>query len=124
MQHSTGFMELVNQVKNQIKELDVKNVKNKLDSSSTQLVLIDVRETEEWDEGFIPGAIHLSKGIIERDIEKIIPNKNSEIILYCGGGYRSMLAADNIQKMGYNNVISMSGGIKAWVNANYPIDYD
>lgn len=124
MQHSTGFMELVNQVKNQIKELDVKNVKNKLDSSSTQLVLIDVRETEEWDEGFIPGAIHLSKGIIERDIEKIIPNKNSEIILYCGGGYRSMLAADNIQKMGYNNVISMSGGIKAWMNANYPIDYD
>lgn len=124
MQHSSGFMELINQVKHTIKELDITSVKTALESNNSNLVLIDVRETEEWDEGFIPSAIHLSKGIIERDIEKIIPDKSSEIILYCGGGYRSMIAADNLQKMGYKNVFSMAGGIKAWLQANYPVDYD
>lgn len=123
MQHSSGFIDLISELKHTVKEKDVTQVKQELDSSKA-LVLIDVRETDEWDDGYIPGAIHLSKGILERDIEKIVPDKSSEIILYCRGGYRSMISADAIQKMGYNNVSSMTGGIIAWEQAGYDITDD
>lgn len=121
MQHSSGFIDLINHLKQNVKEVDINYVKD-LDTSKTALV--DVRENEEWDDGFIPGAIHLSKGILERDIEKVIPNRNQEIVLYCRGGMRSIIAADCIQKMGYSNVSSMAGGITAWQHADYPVECD
>ena len=86
--------------------------------------LIDVREDSEWEQGDLPKAMHLSKGVIERDIEKVIPDQNRRLVLYCGGGFRSALAADNIQKMGYRNVISMDGGFRHWCEAGFPISKD
>jgi rhodanese-related sulfurtransferase len=123
MKHSSGFTNLVSEIKPAVIEKDPATVKNLL-ATNEQVILIDVRETEEWDEGYISGAIHLSKGIIERDIEKVVPDKNTEIILYCRGGMRSVIAANNLQKMGYHNICSMQGGITAWINANYDITYD
>lgn len=123
MEHTSGFMNLISDLQNKVNEKDVLTVKNILDSNAN-IVLVDVRETEEWDEGYIPGALHICKGIIERDIEKIIPNKNTEVILYCRGGYRSMIAAESIQKMGYSKVISMTGGITAWQQAGFELTED
>lgn len=123
MKYSSGFTHLVSELKPAVIEKDITTVKKLLETNKN-IILIDVRETEEWDEGYIPGAIHLSKGIIERDIEKIIADKNTEIILYCRGGMRSVIAANNLQKMGYTNLCSMHGGITAWMNANYEITYD
>jgi len=123
MDHSEGFLRLVHEIKKHIKEEDVKSVKKKLDAQE-DLTLIDVREESEFARGHIPGAIHLSKGVIERDIETRIPEKSTVVVLYCGGGYRSALAADNIQKMGYRNVISMDGGWRAWTEAHLPIIKD
>src|SRR6185437_1231710 len=115
MQHNMDFLHLVEECRPLVKETDVPTVKTKLDAKE-EFALIDVREDHEWAGGHIPSAIHMARGIIERDIEKTIPNKSAPIILYCGGGFRSVLSAYNLQKMGYTNVISMDGGIKDWLN--------
>jgi len=118
--HSSKFIELVNDSRARIKETDIHAVKTKQDHSE-KFYLIDVREESEFSNGHLPNAIHLSKGMIEAKIENAIPEVDAEIILYCGGGYRSALAADNLQKMGYSQVISMDGGFGAWREAGYPI---
>jgi rhodanese-related sulfurtransferase len=117
--HANGFLNLVKDAKRRIKEEDFRETKKRLDASE-QIILVDTREDVEWARGHIPGAIHLGKGIIERDIEKAIPDKDATVILYCGGGFRSALAADNLQKMGYRNVISMDGGWRNWTEAGFP----
>ena len=123
MDHPEGFLNLVKDAKKRIKEEDYGEVKKKIEPGHP-LVLVDTREDSEWARGHIPGAVHLSKGIIERDIEKAIPDKSSEIVLYCGGGFRSALAADNLQKMGYSNVISMDGGWRGWTESGFPVIKD
>lgn len=120
MQHSPRFLVIVEEVKQRIRELTVEQVKTKLDKQEPFL-LVDVREESEWAKGHLPGAVHLGKGIIERDIEQRVPDTASELVLYCGGGFRSALAADNLQKMGYTNVISMDGGISNWREKGYPL---
>jgi rhodanese-related sulfurtransferase len=119
MDHAEGFLNLVRDAKKRIKEEDVQATKKKLDAGE-KMILVDVREESEWARGHIPNAIHLGKGIIERDIEKAIPEKGATVVLYCGGGFRSALAADNLQKMGYSNVISMDGGWREWTQAGFP----
>jgi rhodanese-related sulfurtransferase len=119
MDHAEGFLTLVRDAKKRIKEEDVQATKKKLDAGE-KMILVDVREESEWARGHIPNAIHLGKGIIERDIEKAIPGKGAMVVLYCGGGFRSALAADNLQKMGYSNVISMDGGWREWTQAGFP----
>ena len=119
--HAPRFLEIVNDSKKRIKETTVEEVKQKMDRGE-KFYLVDVREESEWGKDHLPGAIHLGKGIIERDIEAKIPDTSSEIVLYCGGGFRSALAADNLQKMGYTNVISMDGGYSGWKNASYRLD--
>ncbi|MBO0720154.1 MAG: sulfurtransferase [Blastocatellia bacterium] len=121
MKHSEAFENLCEDARSRVREIPVQTVKRKLDDGE-KFHFIDVREDHEWDQGHASGAEHLGRGIIERDIEKVAPDKDSEIVLYCGGGYRSALAADNLQKMGYRSVYSMIGGIKAWKQNNYPID--
>ncbi len=117
--HSEGFIRLVKEAKTRIKEEDFRNIKKKLDAGEP-MIIIDTREDNEWARGHIPNAVHLGKGVIERDIEKAIPDKDATVVLYCGGGYRSALAADNLQKMGYRNVISMDGGWRGWTEAGFP----
>lgn len=117
--HPEGFLRLVKEAKTRIKEEDFHEVKKKLDAGE-KMIVVDTREDNEWARGHIPNAIHLGKGVIERDIERAIPDKNETIVLYCGGGYRSALAADNLQKMGYRNVISMDGGWRGWTEAGFP----
>jgi rhodanese-related sulfurtransferase len=119
-QHSPGFLRLVHDVKKHIKELTVDEVKAKLDRGEG-FHLIDVREESEWAKDHLPQAEHLGKGIIERDIEQRVPDIDAEIVLYCGGGFRSALAADNLRKMGYTNVWSMDGGIRGWREAGYAL---
>ena len=121
MKHAEGFLKIVNDSKSRIRETTLHEIKQRIDSKDS-FVLIDVRETSEWNQGHLPGAIHLSKGIIERDIEKTIPDLKIPLVLYCGGGYRSALAADNVQRMGYQNVLSMDGGFKGWKEAGYPLE--
>src|SRR5574337_2093299 len=111
--HSPRFLEIVNDAKRRVRETTVDDVKGKL-ARGEKFVLIDVREESEFAKDHLPGAIHLGKGIIERDIEQKVPDVNTPMILYCGGGFRSALAADNLQKMGYRSVISMDGGIREW----------
>jgi len=123
MQHSEGFLKLVDDAKTRIKEITPEEVRQKLDSGE-RFHFVDVREDHEWAQGRARGAMHLGKGIIERDIEHTIPDHGAEIVLYCGGGYRSALAADALQKMGYTNVLSMAGGIKKWRELGYPEDKD
>lgn len=113
MKHSEGFLKLVNDAKTRIREVTVTETQQRM-KQDANLKLIDVREDKEWDAAHAAGSIHLGKGIIERDIEMTVPDKATELILYCGGGYRSALAADVLQKMGYTNVFSMAGGWKAW----------
>ena len=120
MQHNNGFLALVEEYRPLVKETNVDKVKQLLDNKE-KFVLIDVREDNEWQRGHLPTAIHLGRGVIERDIEKTIPDKTTPLILYCGGGYRSILAAYNLQKIGYTNTISMDGGFSGWVNAGYPL---
>ena len=120
MQHSAGFLKLVNDAKTSVRECNVHDVKKRLDAGE-KFYLVDTREESEFARGHLPGAIHLSKGVIERDIEQKIPDKSAPIVLYCGGGFRSALAGDNIQKMGYTNVLSMDGGWRGWNEADFPI---
>ena len=119
--HSPGFLKIVDDAKTRIKECTIADVKAKLDRGE-KFHLVDVREESEWAAGHLPKATHLGKGIIERDVEEKIPDHGAEIILYCGGGFRSALAADNLQKMGYTNVISMDGGFRGWKEANLAIE--
>jgi len=118
--HSPRFLQLVNEVRQRIQEISVDEVKARMDSGDN-LFLIDVREESEWAHDHLPGAVSLGKGILERDIEKHVPDPDTEIILYCGGGFRSALAADNLQKMGYTNVLSMDGGIRGWRDKGLPL---
>lgn len=113
MKHTPGFLQLVQDAKSRIKECTVDDVKARIDRGE-KLNVVDVREESEFAAGHVPGAVHLSKGIIERDVETRFPDPNTELVLYCGGGFRSALAADNLQKMGYRNVISMDGGFRVW----------
>lgn len=113
MDHSPGFLALVEAAKKEVKECTVEDVRKRRDAGE-KFLLVDVREDDEWRAGRAAGALHLGKGVIERDIEKTIPDKAAPIVLYCGGGFRSALAAQQIQKMGYKNVVSMDGGIRAW----------
>lgn len=121
MKHNEGFLALVNDAKTRVQETDVAGYQNMI-ASGEPAILVDVREDREWNEAHAAGAIHLSKGIIERDIEKTIPDKDARIVLYCGGGYRSAIAADNLQRMGYRNVISLDGGWRAWTEAGLPVE--
>jgi rhodanese-related sulfurtransferase len=118
MEHSPGFLKLVNEARRRVQECDIHDVKRRLDAREN-FALVDVREESEFAAGHLPGAIHLSRGIIERDIERVLPDGHTQIVLYCGGGYRSVLVADSIQKMGYRNVVSMDGGWRAWIAADY-----
>lgn len=120
-QHAPGFRKLVQDAKTRVKECTVADVKRRLDAGDTFL-LIDVREESEWAAGHAPGAVHLGKGVIERDVEGKVPDRDTPLVLYCGGGFRSALAADNLQKMGYTNVVSMDGGWRGWTQAGLPVE--
>ncbi len=120
-QHAPRFLAIVNDAKSRIRETNVDEVKARLDKGE-KLLLVDVREESEWAAGHVPGAVHLGKGILERDIEQRVPDTGTEIILYCGGGFRSALAADNLQKMGYKNVLSMDGGMRGWREKGLPVE--
>jgi len=119
MKHSEGFLKLVNDAKSRIREITVAETRERM-AADNGVRLIDVREDHEWNAAHAAGAKHLSKGIIERDIELAVPDKSTEVILYCGGGFRSALSADVLQQMGYTNVYSMAGGWKAWQDAGAP----
>lgn len=119
-QHGVRFEKLVDSVRGNIRECTVADIRARMDRGETFL-LFDIREDHEWAVGHLPQARHLGKGIIERDIEAAVPDVNTEMVLYCGGGYRSALAADALQKMGYTNVISMDGGFRGWKDAGYPL---
>ena len=121
MAHSPQFLKLVNEAKTRVKETNVADVKRRMDSDE-EFLLVDVREDNEWEKGHVPGAVHLGRGVIERDIETQVPDTSTKMILYCGGGFRSALVADNLQKMGYTNVESMDGGWKGWVAEGLPTE--
>ncbi|HEX8652196.1 MAG TPA: rhodanese-like domain-containing protein [Pyrinomonadaceae bacterium] len=121
MKHSEGFLQLVREAKSRIREVSVEDARTRI-KEDERARLIDVREDNEWEAGHALGAEHMGRGIIERDIEGLVPDKGTELILYCGGGYRSALSADNLQRMGYTNVYSMAGGWKAWKEAGAPIE--
>jgi len=123
MDHSSGFLKIVHDAKNRVRENTPEDVRRKQESDD-KFYLVDVREDNEWLNGHAKSAIHLGKGIIERDIERVIPDLDAEIVLYCGGGFRSALAADALQRMGYGKVISMDGGWKRWLELGYPIETD
>jgi rhodanese-related sulfurtransferase len=123
MKHSEGFLKLVNESKSRIREVTVDQTRERM-AANDGARLIDVREDDEWKAGHAAGAEHLGKGIIERDIETTVPDKAAEVILYCGGGFRSALAADVLQQMGYTNVFSMAGGWKAWKDSDAPTTSD
>jgi rhodanese-related sulfurtransferase len=120
MKHAPRFLDIVNDAKKRIRETTLDEVKAKLDRRE-KFLLVDVREESEWQKDHLPSAIHLGKGIIERDIEQRVPDLNTLVILYCGGGFRSALAADNLQKMGYTNVWSMDGGVRGWREKGFPM---
>jgi rhodanese-related sulfurtransferase len=120
MEHSPGFLKIVNEAKARVKEITVEQARERL-KQNPKAILVDVREDLEWENGHAAEAIHLGKGIIERDIEKTIPDPDAELIMYCGGGFRSALTADAAQKMGYTNVSSLAGGYKALLTANWPM---
>jgi rhodanese-related sulfurtransferase len=120
MQHAPRFLKIVNDAKSRVKETTVDQVKQQLDSGD-KILLVDVREESEFAKDHLPGAMHLGKGVIERDVETRVPDPNTPMVLYCGGGFRSAMAADNLQKMGYTNVLSMDGGVREWREKNYPM---
>lgn len=119
-QHAPRFLELVSEARSRVRECSVEDVKQMLDAGDT-FTLVDVREESEFARGHLPGARHIGKGVIERDIEATIPDPQTRLVLYCGGGYRSALAADALQKMGYTNVLSMDGGWRAWTEAGHAV---
>ena len=119
--HSERFVAIVNDARSRVRECNVADVKRRIDAGE-KFHLVDVREESEFAAAHLPGAEHIGKGVIERDIEAKIPDTNADIVLYCGGGYRSALAADALQKMGYTNVISMDGGFRDWNEAAYPLE--
>ena len=119
-QHPPRFLKIVDDARKRVRETNVDTVKTRMERGE-KFLLVDVREESEYAKDHLPGAIHLGKGIIERDIEARVPELNTEMVLYCGGGFRSALAADNLQKMGYTNVISMDGGIRDWREKEYPL---
>jgi rhodanese-related sulfurtransferase len=119
-QHSPRFLEIVADAKRRVREVTVDDMKGKLDRNE-EFLLVDVREDKEWEQDHLPKAIHLGKGVIERDIEKRVSDLNAHVVLYCGGGFRSALAADNLRRMGYKNVVSMDGGIRGWREKGYPL---
>jgi rhodanese-related sulfurtransferase len=121
MQHSEGFLKIVNAAKSRVRETTPEEVRKK-QLAGERFEFVDVREDNEWEKGRAAGAIHLGKGIIERDVESAIPNHEAEIVLYCGGGFRSALVADALQQMGYKKVISMDGGWKRWNELGYPTE--
>ena len=121
MAHSQAFLDLVNDAKSRIRQTNPEEVKARLEKGE-KLLIVDTREDNEWEKGRIAGSVHLGKGIIERDVDSAVPDKNTEIILYCGGGFRSALSADNLQKMGYKNVVSMDGGWRRWKELGYPTE--
>jgi rhodanese-related sulfurtransferase len=123
MAHSSQFLKLVQDAKKNVKETNVADVKRRSDAGE-RFLLVDVREDNEWANGHLPSAVHLGKGIIERDIVQRVPDTSAKLILYCGGGFRSALAAENLQKMGYTNVESMDGGWRGWVEAGLPTAKD
>ncbi len=119
-QHSSRFLQIVGDAKKRIREVTVEDVKGKFDRNE-EFLLVDVREDNEWEKDHLPRAVHLGKGIIERDIEQRVPDLNAPIVVYCGGGFRSALAADSLGRMGYTNVLSMDGGIRGWREKGYPL---
>ena len=119
MAHSPQFLKLVNDAKARVKETNVEDVKRRMEAGE-KFLLVDVREDNEWANGHLPKAVHMGRGVIERDIEASVPDASTKMILYCGGGFRSALVADNLQKMGYTNVESMEGGWKGWLAAGLP----
>jgi len=119
MKHSPQFLKLVSEAKTRVRETNVTDVKRRMESGE-KFLLVDVREDNEWADGHLPGAVHMGRGIIERDIEAKMPDTSTKIILYCGGGFRSALVADNLQRMGYTNVESMDGGWRGWMEAGLP----
>lgn len=121
MEHSAGFLKLVDDARANVRELSIAETRERMDNNPG-VRLVDVREDREWALGHITGAEHIGKGVVERDIEARIPDKATEVILYCGGGYRSVLSAEALQKMGYANVYSMAGGWREWAGAGYPVD--
>jgi rhodanese-related sulfurtransferase len=123
MQHAPRFLKIVDDAKSRIKETTVDDVKQKLDRGE-KFMLVDVREESEFAKDHLPEAIHLGKGVIERDVEARIPDLNMPVVLYCGGGFRSALAADTLQKMGYTNVLSMDGGVRGWREKQFPMTRD
>ncbi len=122
-QHPPRFLKIVDDARSRIRETTVDQVKSKLDKGE-KFTLVDVREESEFAKDHLPGAIHLGKGVIERDVEKQVPGLDTPLVLYCGGGFRSALAADNLQKMGYTHVLSMDGGIREWREKNFPLTRD
>ena len=120
MQHAPRFLKIVDDARSRIQQTDVDEVKQRLDRGE-KFVLVDVREESEFAKDHLPGAIHLGKGVIERDVEARVPDLNTPMVLYCGGGFRSALAADNLQKMGYTQVLSMDGGIRVWRERGFPM---
>ena len=123
MAHAARFLSLVNDAKKHVKETNVADVKRRMDAGE-KFLLVDVREDSEWAQGHLPGAVHMGRGVIERDIEKSVPDTSAKMVLYCGGGFRSALSADSLQKMGYTNVESMDGGWKGWLEAKFPTQKD
>ena len=121
MQHSPRFLKIVEESRKRVRETSVDEVKARMDRGD-KFVLVDVREDREFAQDHLPGAVHLGKGVIERDIEGKYPDTGTPLVLYCGGGYRSAMAADNLQRMGYTNVISMDGGIRVWRDKGYPLE--
>jgi len=120
VKHSAAFLKLVEDAKSRVREISVEEARKKLESGSARV--IDVREESEWAAGHIRGAEYLGRGVLERDIEQKVPDKSAELILYCGGGFRSALSADNLQKMGYRNIASMAGGWREWTGKGLPVD--
>jgi len=121
MKHNSGFLKLVEEAKRKVRECSAADVKAKRDRGET-FHFVDVREDHEFEKEHAAGARHIGRGVLERDIETLIPDKDEEIVLYCGGGFRSALTAESLQKMGYRNVLSMDGGIRAWREAGYPLE--
>ena len=119
-QHPPRFLKIVDDARTRIRETTVDVIKGRLDRGD-KFLLVDVREDSEWQKDHLPGSVHMGKGVIERDVEQRVPDLGTEIVLYCGGGFRSALAADNLQKMGYTNVLSMDGGMREWREKGYPL---